>query len=102
MDNRIVKISNVLVEKKFQPLVANLIGLIIGFVCIFSFTTIWVIIGLILLGVCGFNSYDLIFKKHYKIAIDYNDGKDVIHEFDSPEKALEFRDSMMKEMNHIN
>ena len=92
----VVKVSDFKMPMEVKNLIINIIVGLIGFAAIFSFSIIGVIIGLIILGICGWNTYDIITRPHYLVIVEFSNGERFDFDFPKIEAAIELRDAIHK------
>ena len=92
----VVKVADFKMPMEVKTLIINIVVGIIGVAAIFSFTIIGVIIGLIILGICGWNTYDIITRPHYLVIVEFSNGEQLKFDFPKIEVAIALRDAIHK------
>ena len=92
----ITKVSDFKMPLEVKNFLINAAFAVLGLVGIFTFKTIWVIIGLIALGIGGFNVYDISTRSHYMVVVEFASGERLKFDFPKIEKAIELRDAINK------
>jgi hypothetical protein len=69
---------------------------VLGLVGIFTFKTIWVVLGLIALGVGGWNVYDISTRSHYMVIVEFSNSEQLEFDFRKVETAIQLRDAINK------
>ena len=90
----IVKVSDFKMPPEIKGFIINGIIGFLGLVGIFSFKTIWVIVGLIAVGIGGWNCYDIIKRAHYMVIVEFSNGEKINFDFPTRETAIELRDAI--------
>ncbi|MEI6143387.1 MAG: SHOCT domain-containing protein [Mariniphaga sp.] len=94
------KISDFKMEPEIKNFIINLVVGIAGIYGIFTFKTVWVIIGLIALGIGGYNCYDIITRAHYMVIVEFSNGEKFEFDFPEEETAIILRDAINKAMGN--
>lgn len=69
---------------------------VLGLVGIFTFKTIWVVLGLIALGIGGWNVYDISTRSHYMVIVEFSNNEQLEFDFRKVETAIQLRDAINK------
>jgi len=90
----IVKVSDFKMPPEIQNFIINGVVAVLGFVGLFTFKTMWVVIGLIGIAVGGFNCYNIIKVPHYIVIVEFSNGEKLDFDFPEIEKAVALRDAI--------
>ena len=69
---------------------------VLGLVGLFTFKTIWVVLGLIALGIGGWNVYDISTRSHYMVIVEFSNNEQLEFDFRKVETAIQLRDAINK------
>lgn len=95
----IIKVSDFKMPLEIKTFIINVGFGVLGLVGIFTFKTIWVIIGLIALGIGGYNVYDISTRSHYMVIVEFSNGEKLNFDFPKAETAIALRDAINKAIN---
>ena len=95
----ISKVSDFKMPTEIKNFIINGIVGVLGLAGIFSFKTIWVILGLIAAGIGGYNVYDIITRAHYMVIVEFSNGERLEFDFPKVETAIELRDAINKALS---
>jgi hypothetical protein len=95
----ISKVSDFKMPPEIKNFIINGIVGIIGLVGIFSFKSVWVILGLLATGIGGYNVYDILTRAHYMVIVEFSNGERLEFDFPKVETAIELRDAINKALS---
>jgi hypothetical protein len=90
----ISKVSDFKMPPEIQTFIINAIFVILGLVGLFSFKAVWAVLGLVALGIGGYNCYDIITRPHYMVIVEFSNGEKIDFDFPKVEIAINLRDAI--------